>query len=81
MLTYQPECDTRTRVAWYGGESTQIHFQQRGHTERWIDIETRTLPFIPGGVKDLYAEMRDYYNYCYGETSFLNQDNLIGTIF
>jgi hypothetical protein len=81
MLTYQPECDTRTRVAWYGGESTQLHFQQRGHTERWIDIETRTLPFIPGGVKDLYAEMRDYYNYCYGETSVLDQDNLIGTIF
>lgn len=65
MLTFQPECDDRTRVAWYGGESTQLHFQQRGHTEKWIDIETRTLPFIPGGVKDLYAEMRDYYDYCY----------------
>ena len=66
MLTYQPECDDRTRVAWYGGESTQLHFQHRGITEKWIDIETRTLGGgIPTGVKELLHEMEDYYNYCY----------------
>ena len=82
MLTYQPQCDERTSVAWYGGESTQFHFQQRGITEKWIDIETRTLMRgIPGGVKELYAEMQDFYNYCYGETSVLDEDNLIATIF
>ena len=82
MLTYQPECDARTRVAWYGGTSTQLHFQQRGITEKWIDIETRTLGNgIPGGVKQLLHEMEDFYNYCYGETSVLDQDNLYGTIF
>jgi len=36
---------------------------------------------IPGGVKELLAEMQDFYNYCYAETSVLDQDNLIGTIF
>lgn len=65
MFTYQPECDDRTRVAWYGGESTQLHFQHRGITEKWIDIETRTLGAIPTGVKELLHELEDYYNYCY----------------
>jgi hypothetical protein len=64
MLTYQPECDDRTRVAWHGGDSTQIHFQHRGITERWIDIETRTLGDVYG-AKELLAEMQDFYNYCY----------------
>lgn len=82
MLTYQPQCDGRTRVAWYGGTSTQLHFQHRGIIEKWIDIETRTLGGgIPGGVKELLHEMEDFYNYCYGETSVLDRDNLIGTIF
>jgi hypothetical protein len=82
MLTYQPKCDDRTRVAWYGGESTQLHFQHRGITERWIDIETRTLMGgIPGGVKELLAEMQDYYNYCYASGQDAINDNLIGTIF
>lgn len=82
MLIYQPQCDDRTRVAWYGGTSTQLHFQHRGITEQWIDIETRTLGNgIPGGVKELLHEMEDFYNYCYGETSVLDQDNLIATIF
>jgi len=82
MLTYQPKCDDRTRVAWYGGESTQLHFQHRGITERWIDIETRTLMRgIPGGVKELLAEMQDFYNYCYASSQDATNDNLIGTIF
>ena len=82
MLTYQPKCDDRTRVAWYGGESTQLHFQHRGITERWIDIETRTLMRgIPGGVKELLAEMQDFYNYCYASGQDATNDNLIGTIF
>ena len=66
MLTYQPKCDDRTRIVWYGGESTQLHFQHRGITEKWIDIETRTLGHgIPSGVKELYAEMQEFYSYCY----------------
>ena len=82
MLTYQPQGDERTRVAWYGGTSTQLHFQHRGITDKWIDIDIRTLGGgIPGGVKELYAEMQDFYNYCYGETSILDEDNLIATIF
>ena len=67
MLTYQPECDDRTRIVWYGGTSDKLHFQHRGITEKWIDIETRTLGHgIPSGVKELYAEMQEFYSYCYG---------------
>ncbi len=65
MLIYQPEEDTRTRVAWYGGESTQLHYQHKAITDRWIDIETRTLGGgLPNGPKELMHEMREFSNYC-----------------
>jgi hypothetical protein len=73
MLTYQPECDDRTRIVWYGGESTQLHFQHRGITDRWIDIETQTLgQGIPSGVKELLADMQEFYNYCYANNTLEN---------
>ena len=73
-LIYQPDRNEliRTyRVAWYGGESTQLHFQRwcviatptfDGEHE-WVDIDVRTLMEMHTRVKDLYEEMRDYYNY------------------
>lgn len=73
-LIYQPDRNelVRTyRIAWYGGESTQLHFQRwcfvatpsfDGQRE-WVDIDVRTLMTMPTRVKDLYEEMRDYYNY------------------
>jgi hypothetical protein len=36
---------------------------------------------IPGGVKELLAEMQDFYNYCYASGQDATNDNLIGTIF
>jgi hypothetical protein len=73
MLTYQPECDDRTRIVWYGGESTQLHFQHRGITNRWIDIETQTLGRgIPSGVKELLVDMQEFYNYCYANNTLEN---------
>lgn len=65
MFIYQPEADKRTRVIWGGGESTQIHYQHRAITDKWIDIETRTLGGgIPSDTKEFMQEMRDFYNYC-----------------
>ena len=72
---YQPDRNEliRTyRVAWYGGESTQLHFQRCNQLlktpnfdgeHEWVDIDVRTLMDMPTRVKDLYEEMRDYYNY------------------
>jgi len=65
MLIYQPEDAHRTRVVWGGGESTQIHFQHQGITDRWIDIETRTLGAIPNTPTELMQEMQEFYNHCY----------------
>ena len=73
-LIYQPDRNEliRTyRIAWYGGKSTQLHFQKwcviatptfDGEHE-WVDIDVRTLMKMPTRVKDLYEEMKDYYNY------------------
>ena len=72
-LIYQPDRTSPRvyRVAWYGGESTQLHFERwcviatpdfKGEQE-WVAIDTRTLMDMPTRVKDLYTEMQDYYNY------------------
>jgi len=64
MLIYQPKCDPNFRIAWYGGESTQLHYEQNQDGE-WTDIDVRTLGGgIPTGVKELLREMQEYYNYC-----------------
>ena len=76
LLIYQPDrpvdADKRIyRIAWYGGESTQLHFQKWGIVAtpnfdgnyEWIDIDVRTLMEMPTKVKDLWEEMKDYYNY------------------
>lgn len=72
-LIYQPDrTSPRTyRVAWYGGESTQLHFQRwcvvgipnfDGGYE-WVDIDVKTLMEMPTRVKELYTEMQEYYNH------------------
>jgi hypothetical protein len=77
MLIYQPKCDINFRIAWYGGESTKLHYEQNQDGE-WTDIDVRTLGGgIPTGVKELLHEMQDYYDYCIT----MAQDNLYGTIF
>lgn len=76
LLIYQPDRPVDTdkrvyRVAWYGGGSTQLHFQKwclvatpnfDGDYE-WIDISVRTLMTMPTKVKDMWLEMKDYYDY------------------
>jgi hypothetical protein len=84
LLIYQPDrpidADKRVyRVAWYGGESTQLHFQKwcliatptvhpyfDGDYE-WIDLKVRTLMEMPTKVKEMWLEMKDYYDFSLSE--------------
>ncbi len=73
-LIYQPDRNEliRTyRVAWYGGESTQLHFQRwcviatptfDGEHD-WVDIDVRTLMELQPRVNDLYDTLRDHSHY------------------
>jgi len=71
QLHYQPGTERKYRVTWYGGSSNQLHFQKWGivatpefsREPEWIDIDCRTMMEFPTRVKELWEEMRDYYNY------------------
>lgn len=65
MLIYQPT-HSSTRVVWYGGESTQLHFEEfEALNEEWNDVYVRTLMHgMPPGAKDLLHEMTEFYNSC-----------------
>jgi hypothetical protein len=63
-LSYFPPGSETTRVSWYGGESTQLHYEVQRDNE-WSGVEVRTLGNgMPSGVKELSQEMVDFYNYC-----------------
>ncbi len=68
-MIYQPQINSTDRVVWHGGESTQLHYEQKvdgwdGNPD-WIDRGVRTLGNgMPIGMSEMYAEMVDYYNYC-----------------
>jgi hypothetical protein len=69
MFIYQPTINSGDRVAWYGGESTQLHYEVQvdGHDGNpdWIERHVRTLGSgIPAGMSALHAELVEYYNYC-----------------
>jgi hypothetical protein len=64
MIIYQPYIDSTERVAWYGGESNQLHYE-KFRRNQWLDIDVRTLiNGIPSGMSEMHAELVDYYNYC-----------------
>ena len=64
MIIYQPYIDSTDRVAWYGGESTQLHYEQY-IKDQWISPNIRTLMCgIPSGMSEMHAELVEYYNYC-----------------
>ena len=63
MLIYQPEFDTHHRIVWNGGDSSMLHFQKIKDGE-WKDLDSMSFMHgIPTGTKELYYEMREYYNY------------------
>ena len=65
MFIYQPTVDSDDRTVWYGGESTQLHYEQQDCDGLWWDRNVRTLGGgIPAGVSELQAELIDFYNFC-----------------
>jgi hypothetical protein len=64
MIIYQPFSNSTDRVAWHGGESTQLHYQKLDCDE-WVSFDVRTLGNgIPSGMSELHADMCDYYDFC-----------------
>ena len=64
MFIYQNHINSTDRVAWYGGESTQLHYE-KFHRNKWRAIDVRTLGGgIPSGMSDMHAKMVDYYHHC-----------------
>ena len=67
VMIYQPRHEQRFRVTWYGGESSQLHFERReydtdDHTFVWKDIDVRSLMHVPTQVKEMLIEMEDYWH-------------------
>lgn len=70
-LLYRPDKQSY-RVVWYGGESTQLHFEKLWNTwdpdtnetwQEWLDRDVRTLGAMPTSMKDMLMEMQEYYQY------------------
>jgi len=66
MFIYTPFISSKDRVVWYGGFSTQLHYEvQDDVNPNWIERDVRTLgEGIPTGVKELLDAMKDYYQDC-----------------
>ena len=78
MFIYQPRAEQRYRVAWYGGESTMLHFERVNAAGNWREIDCMSFMYgLPTGTKELYQAMVEYYDY--GIT--MEQDNFLATIF
>ena len=65
MLAFYPYEDATERIVWYGGASTQLHYEVqvddwKGDPD-WIERACQTLGGIPEGVKELLQAMQDYY--------------------
>lgn len=62
-ISYFPPGSETTRVSWYGGDSTQLHYEVCRDNE-WSGVVTKTLMDMPPGVKELSQEMVEFYNDC-----------------
>lgn len=61
MLIHQPT--DAERIVWYGGNSTQIHYEVFDGNE-WKALETQTITEFPHSVKEFKQAVVDFYNYC-----------------
>jgi hypothetical protein len=62
-MIYQPSGEHNLRVAWYGGQSTMLHFEKLNIQGEWYDRDVRTLGSgIPAGIKEMLIEMENYYH-------------------
>ena len=62
-IAYFPPGSETTRVSWYGGDSTQLHYEVCRDNE-WSGVVTKTLMDMPTGVKELSQAMVKFYNDC-----------------
>jgi hypothetical protein len=62
-IAYFPPGSETTRVSWYGGNSTQLHYEVCRDNE-WSGVVTKTLMDMPPGVKELSQAMVEFYNDC-----------------
>jgi len=62
-ISYFPPGSETTRVSWYGGDSTQLHYEVCRDNE-WSGVVTKTLMDMPPGVKELSQKMVEFYNDC-----------------
>ena len=62
-ISYFPPGSETTRVSWYGGDSTQLHYEVCRDNE-WSGVVTKTLMNMPPGVKELSQKMVEFYNDC-----------------
>ena len=63
VMIYQPKAENTFRVTWYGGQSTQLHFEKYRPVSGWYDRDVRTLGSgIPAGIKEMLIEMEHYYH-------------------
>ena len=77
MFIYQPHIDSLDRTAWYGGESTQLHYEKRNPVGKWINCDVRTLGGgLPTDMSELHAELIEYYNYC----QCIDSESLLDTL-
>jgi len=60
MLSWSPEGYPTHRVTWYGGQSTQIHFEILQKDE-WRQVDIKTLNELPTGVKEFQELLIDCY--------------------
>lgn len=76
VMIYQPTAEKRFRVTWYGGESTQLHFEKAKRPQQspeWEDRDVRTLGGgVPAGIKEMLIEMENYYH----EAIILEQERM-----
>lgn len=81
-MIYQPSAENGFRVAWYGGESTQLHFEKLWNVwdpdtdntwEQWEARDIRTIGSgIPTQIKEMLILMEDYYH----DSMILEQERL-----
>ena len=72
-LVYKPSAEQHDRVTWYGGQSTQLHFEKLWNMfdlvtdaewQEWQDRDVRTMGGgVPTSMKEMLMEMEDYYHY------------------
>jgi len=81
MFIYQPHIDSTDRTVWYGGESTQLHYERCTNDDHdnpeWVGITVCTLGGgLPTGMSELRRELVDYYNWC----QCMEHDSLLDTL-